>query len=157
MIQQSNNSIDCKNLIIHTNKSKTQVQFLSSYSSLDSQNYTETKSTSPSYNKLQYKSRSNPRKKTCHRGSSSSALNFDGNRFLSLIKENSFLNVFSKKQVFVERPVHLAKIEIDFSLWLREREWDSLYVFDPTTYGSLVQEFYNNSHDIGKESFKSFV
>ena len=100
---------------------------------------------------------SQPRKRPAYRGSSSSSGNFDAQRFQSLSKETSFENTFSKKQVLVERPVILDRINIDFRARLLQREWSSLYIFDCGAYGSLVREFYNNIYDIGQKSFKSYV
>ena len=59
--------------------------------------------------------------------------------------------------MLVERQVDLKIININFHQWLIQREWTSLYLFECTAYGSLVQECYNNIHDIGQESFKLFV
>ena len=100
---------------------------------------------------------SHPRKHPAYRGSSSSSESSNVQRFQSLSKETSFANTFSKKQVLVEHPMILDRINIDFRAWLLQREWSSLYIFDCAAYGSLVREFYNNIHDIGQESFKSYV
>ena len=100
---------------------------------------------------------SQPHKRAVHRGSSSSLAQFDAQKFQSLAKQTSFENVFSNKQVLVERKLDLHIMNIDFCQWLLQRGWNSLYEFECPAYGSLVREFYNNIHAIGQESFKTFV